>query len=106
MSGDDRQVNVRVEQQLTRRGVDTSKLTVSSHKGDVIIAGALQKRSIREAPMSGSDMKMLDRSLRRVPNLRSIVWNLTNWEKRGNAWVGRLGGGGGGGEGGQAQAEE
>lgn len=91
MSTNDREINVRVEQQLTRRGIDTSKLTVSAHQGDVMIQGALQKRSIRESAMSSSDMKMLDRSLRRVRDVRNIIWNLQNWEKHGTSWRAAIG---------------
>ncbi|MBL4888747.1 MAG: hypothetical protein JKX97_01845 [Candidatus Lindowbacteria bacterium] len=86
MSVDDRLINIRAEQALVRRGVDTSKLTVSSSKGNVTISGELKARSKRYEITKGSDMKQIDMSLRRVPNLKAVTWVLQNWKKSGSTW--------------------
>lgn len=86
MAVDDRLINVRVDQVLVRRGIDTSKLTVSSTKGSVMIAGFLKGRSKNSDVKQGSDLKMLDASLRRIPNLKGVNWNLTNWRREGNSF--------------------
>lgn len=89
MTVGDREINVRIEQQLTRLGINTQKLTISAHQGEVLIQGELEKRSVREKPMSGTDMKMIDRKLQRVRDVKRIQWNLTNWERRGMQWLAR-----------------
>lgn len=71
---------------LVRRGIDTSKLTVSSTKGSVMVTGFLKGRSKNTELKQGADIKMLDSSLRRIPNLKGIQWNLTNWRRDGTAW--------------------
>jgi len=91
MSVDDRTINVRVDQMLVRRGIDTSKLMVSSAKGTVTVTGFLKGRSKNTELKAGADIKMLDSSLRRIPNLKGVQWNLSNWRRDGTAWKKVLG---------------
>ncbi|MEK8023154.1 MAG: hypothetical protein AAB229_05035 [Candidatus Hydrogenedentota bacterium] len=86
MAVDDRMINIRVDQMLVRRGIDTSKLTVSSTKGTVMIAGLLKARSRNQDVKQGSDLKMLDASLRRIPNLKGVNWHLSNWRREGSTF--------------------
>jgi len=86
MSVDDRLINIRVDQTLVRRGIDTSKLTTSSSKGTVTIVGFLKGRSKSTEIKNSSDMKQLDYMIRKIPNVKSVIWNLTNWRKEGTVW--------------------
>lgn len=91
MSVDDRTINIRVDQTLVRRGIDTSKISVSAAKGSVLITGFLKARSKHYEIKSSSDMKQLDSSLRRIPNLKSVSWQITNWRREGTTWKKLLG---------------
>ncbi|MEW5692524.1 MAG: hypothetical protein AB1765_04440 [Candidatus Hydrogenedentota bacterium] len=88
MSVEDRVINIRIEQMLTKRGINTNLLTISSTQGDVVIIGVLLPRSHREQDKFSKPlhMKMLDKELRKVPNLKSINWRLANWKKEGSSW--------------------
>jgi hypothetical protein len=86
MSVDDRMINIRVDQTLVRRGIDTSKITVSSAKGTVSIAGFLKGRSKTNDIKSSNDVKQIDHFLRRIPNVKGITWHLQNWRRDGTAW--------------------
>lgn len=86
MSVDDRMINIRVDQTLVKRGIDTSKISVSSTKGSVSITGFLKGRSKSNELKSSNDVKQLDMSLRRIPNLKGVTWHLTNWRRDGTAW--------------------
>lgn len=86
MAGEDRTINIRVDQMLVRRGIDTSKLTVSTAKGAVVIIGFLMGRSKAAALKSGADVKQLDFHIRRIANVKSVSWQLVNWRHEGGRW--------------------
>ncbi len=86
MSVDDRLINIRVDQLLVRRGIDTSKLAYSAAKGVVSINGFLKGRSRSAEIKSSADVKQLDMQMRRIPNVKSVTWNLANWRKEGTNW--------------------
>jgi hypothetical protein len=91
MSVDDRMINVRVDQTLVRRGIDTSKITVSSAKGTVSISGFLKGRSKSNDLKSSNDIKQIDHALRRIPNVKGITWLLQNWRRDGTTFKKVLG---------------
>ena len=87
MSVDDRLINVRMDQLLTRRGIDTAKMNISSHQGSVTISGILKSRNRRADEMQmASDMKRLDLEMRKIPNVRDVAWRLENWRREEGAW--------------------
>ena len=86
MSADDRTINIRVDQMLVRRGIDTSKLSVSTTKGAVVITGFLKGRSKSSSLKSGADVKQLDFHIRRILNVKSVNWQLSNWRHEGGRW--------------------
>jgi len=86
MSVDDKLINVRVDQIFVRRGVDTTKLNYSTAKGSVTIIGFLKGRSKTAEPKSNTDMKQIDYMIRKIPNVKGVVWNLQNWRKDGATW--------------------
>lgn len=86
MSVDDRMINIRVDQTLVRRGIDTSKLNISSSKGTVTINGFLKGRSKTSEIKGNTDMKQLDYTIRKIANVKGVIWNLTNWRKDGAMW--------------------
>lgn len=75
---------------MVRRGVDTSKLTVSSAKGTVTVTGILAARSKRYEISKSGDMKQLDMSIRRIPNVKNVIWMLANWDRQGGVWKTKL----------------
>lgn len=86
MSVDDRHINIRVEQVLVRRGINTQRLTVSTHRANVIITGTLEGRSKKEEIKTAADMKALEKTIRRVPNVRDVQWHLANWHREEGNW--------------------
>jgi hypothetical protein len=86
MAADDRTINIRVDQMLVRRGIDTSKLSASTTKGSVVITGYLKGRSKSSNLKSGADVKQLDFHIRRIPNVKSVNWQLSNWRHEGGRW--------------------
>lgn len=86
MSVDDRMINIRADQMLVRRGIDTSKLTVSSAKGTISISGFLKGRSKTNDLKSSNDVKQIDHALRRIPNVKGVTWILQNWRREGTAF--------------------
>ena len=79
-------INIRVDQMLVRRGIDTSRVSASSTKGSVVITGFLKGRSKAATLKSGSDVKQLDFHIRRIPNVKSVNWQLSNWRHEGGHW--------------------
>lgn len=86
MPVDDRLINVRIDQLLTRRGVNTQKLQVSTHTGVVTITGTLASRSKRSEIGNSSDMKRLDQEVRHTPNVKDVHWHLDNWKREEGQW--------------------
>lgn len=86
MAVDDKLINVRVEQVFVRRGIDTQKIQISTHHGSVTIQGHLEPRSKRYEIKSSADMKSIEQSVRRVPNVKDIQWRLDNWNREEGHW--------------------
>lgn len=87
----DWQINNNVKIELVKRWINVQKLRITSAKGNVEIKGDLEFTGKFASDMDGaavqSFLKSLDLVLKGLPNLRSVKWQLTGWQKVGARWV-------------------
>lgn len=105
MSVHDYRITAEVRRRLVSRWVDISRLQIGTTNGVVYLIGVLEpsvedalERSGIEAEREASTrlvrlMTTVEKELRRIPEVRDIVFNLENLRKRGRVWsVTRSGG--------------
>ena len=112
MSAQDYRVNAEVRRLLVSRWVDVSRIKIGTTNGVVYLMGTLEpsvedalERSGGSAEITSAAERLLrlvaviEKELRRVRDVRDIVFNLQNVRKKGRAWnvVGAAGSNGTGG---------
>jgi hypothetical protein len=87
----DWQINNNVKTELVKRWVNTQKLRITSTKGNVEIRGDLEFTGKYAGEMDNAStqsfLKTLDLALKGLPNLRSVKWQVTGWQRVGARWV-------------------
>jgi len=87
----DWQINNSVKTELVKRWIDTSKVRISTTKGNVEIRGALefigQGINIYDSPTTIMNMlRTLELAIKAISNVRSVKFELTSWKKTGGHW--------------------
>ncbi len=87
----DWQINNAVKTELVKRWVDTSKVRISTTKGNVELKGSLeftgQGTSIYDSPSTVMNMlKNLELAIKSLSNVRSVKFELDSWKKTGGRW--------------------
>ena len=102
MSVQDYRLNAYVRRFLVSRWVDVNRLQLGTTNGVVYIMGALDTtmedpyRRMDEAVNQASSERLirlamsLEKSLRRIPEVRDVVFRLENLHKRGGRWRANL----------------
>ena len=95
----DFQINVQLKKLLVERGIDTSKLNISTMGGTVYLRGKLEYMhggSVNKDKFyhqwyakTIKFLRDLERDIKRLRGVRYIRFQLTNWEKDGDKWVER-----------------
>ena len=87
----DWQLNNNVKTELVKKWIDVQKLRITAVKGNVEIKGVLIFTGKFATDMDNaaivSFLKTIDMALRGLPNLRSVKWNLSGWQKIGVRWA-------------------
>lgn len=87
----DWQLNNNVKIELVKKWIDVQKLRITAVKGNVEIKGELVFTGKFATDMDNaatvSFLKTVDMALRGLPNLRSVKWNLSGWQKTGVRWA-------------------
>lgn len=92
------QVNVQVKKMLTEKGIDTSKLTISTMGTSVYLRGKLE--FIHETYTKDGAyhqwktrrikfLRELEKDIRKIRGVRFVRFQLHDWEKDGTTWVER-----------------
>ncbi|MCK4668357.1 hypothetical protein KAU33_16510 [Candidatus Dependentiae bacterium] len=94
----DFQINIQLKKMLVERGIDTSKLQISTMGGTVYLRGQLDFMHSQAAVPGHSHQWMakrikflrdLERDVKRLRGVRFVRFQLTNWEKDGDKWIER-----------------
>ncbi len=94
----DFQINVQLKKMLVERGIDTSRLRISTMGGTVYLRGQLE--FMHAAPAAHGQghqwmakkikfLRDLERDVKRIRGVRFIRFQLSNWEKDGDKWLER-----------------
>jgi hypothetical protein len=87
----DWQINNNVKIELVKRWVNVQKLRITSTKGNVEIKGELEFVGKNAGELDNAAianfLKSLDMALKGLPNLRTVKWELTTWQRVGNRWA-------------------
>jgi len=87
----DWQINNAVKTELVKRWIDTSKVRISTTKGNVEIRGALefigQGINIYDSPTTIMNMlRTLELAIKAISNVRNVKFELASWKKTGGHW--------------------
>jgi len=94
----DFQINVQLKKMLTERGIDTSKLNISTMGGTVYLRGSIEFIHASDSKEdSFHDWKAkrlkflhnLETDIKKLRGVRYVRFQLTDWEKDGDKWVER-----------------
>ena len=98
MSAHDYKVNAEVRRFLVSRWVDVSRLQIGTTNGIVYLIGYLDTMAddptrrtdeVRETSVESRALRtaqMLDKQLRRLPEVRDVIFKLENVHRKGRVW--------------------
>ena len=98
MSAHDYKVNAEVRRFLVSHWVDVSRLQIGTTNGIVYLIGYLDTMAddptrrtdeVRETSAEGRALRtaqMLDKQLRRLPEVRDVIFKLENVHRKGRTW--------------------
>jgi len=93
MGASDFKINSGVRRVLTKHWINTKKLKYSSIGGIVYMRGLIE--IMYNAPIRGSDWQGitaehigdLERSIKKIPEVKRVNFQLLHWEKSGDGWT-------------------
>ncbi len=84
------EINNKVKGTLTRNWVDVLNLMISTVRDVVVIKGELKFKGGKVSSDSETSvidvLKKIERELMQAKDVKTIRWELTQWEKRGGKW--------------------
>ena len=87
----DWEINRKVKNELVKRGLNLSKIKISSTRGIVELRGELEFLTAQSKTISPEQVQLLlhqlDLSIRAIPGVKMIKWKIKNWQKMGTRWL-------------------
>jgi hypothetical protein len=85
---EDNLITVSVRRVLTSSWVDITAVNIRTTRGVVYITGMLQRMTYQHADMYPKMLQHLDLTVRNLPGVRDVKYNLNNWEQNlHGAWL-------------------
>lgn len=95
MSVEDLKIKCEIRNILVQLWIDSTKLSVSSHQGVVYFRGSLERVKKEHSLILGTyhherdlltSIQNLEERIRRIRNVKRIVFDIDNFKKVGNTW--------------------
>jgi len=80
---------VAVRRALVRRWIEVSVLDIHFYRGLLRLRGTLKFLSGSSRAIDASFLSSLEHDLRKIPGVKQVDWDLSNWTKMDDGWRSR-----------------